>query len=263
VGEEVHTVWVINDAAAVDGTVREQLVVMNGSARVAGRVLGNVVSLSGAVELAPSARVDGDVVLYNSTIARAPGAVVLGRVVTEPGYSFGERILAFFWASMTVVVLLGGLLFAAIAGEQLYRAAFLIGEHPRETTLAALVVAIGLPLAAVAAFLSVVGIPLGFALLCVLLPVLAFLGYLVSGAALGSLLLRRGWGEVRDRPYLAILVGLLLLQLTGFVPWIGGVVVLAASLAGTGALALRVWRQWRHPQPRDAVMVGAATAPAA
>src|SRR5215204_3598691 len=60
---------------------------------------------------------------------------------------------------------LAGLLFAAVAGRQLTRAAALLTGRVGGTLLGALLVWVGIPILAVLAFITLVGIPLGFALL--------------------------------------------------------------------------------------------------
>jgi hypothetical protein len=103
---------------------------------------------------------------------------------------------------------------------------------------------VGLPTLSLMLILTGIGIPLGIALMVFLLPALAFLGYVVAGSGLGHLALRV-WPEGSDNPYLAVAVGLLLLQVVALVPGIGGLIALLASQLGVGALVYRVWRRRR------------------
>jgi hypothetical protein len=239
--EEAATIWVINGEAVVEGHVREQVVVINGTARVSGTVDGSVVVVGGHLDLLAGARVGEDVVLFRSTVVREPGATVTGEMVSRTGFSFSERFLWWFWSAMTLVMVVAALLYVALAERQLREAGELIARRPGGTAAATLAVWLGLPLTALLAAVTVIGIPLAAAVMFFLLPALAFLGYLVSGACLGRVMT----GESAS-PYLAAAAGVLVLQVLGFVPVIGGLVATIAGMAGAGALVLRLWGRW-HP----------------
>ena len=66
---------------------------------------------------------------------------------------------------MTIAALLGGLVFAAVAGRQLSTATEVLTGELAYSILGAVAVWIGLPIVAVLAFITVVGIPLGLGLL--------------------------------------------------------------------------------------------------
>ena len=245
-GDSVSNVWVINGDATVDGVVREQLLILGGTAIVTGTVRGGVAVITGTLEIASTARVGRDVYLQRSTIRRAPGAVVQGVVERSNGVAFGQGLAWAFWLGMTLVVVAAGLVFAAVAGVQLTEAASLGLRTPARGVVATLVVWAGLPLAAALSFATVIGIPLGFAVLFFLLPTLGFVGYLVAGAMVGGAALGRG-RVVTDRPYDAVVIGLLILQGIGFIPIVGGLVVMLSAGYGAGLLVLRSWEQRRRP----------------
>jgi hypothetical protein len=121
------------------------------------------------------------------------------------------------------------------------------------TILSAVLVGFGIPIVAVIAMITVLGIPLGLGLLLFLIPALWFFGYLAAGAKLGMVLMRQ---ETSAHPYLATTVGLILLQAVGLIPFFGGLVGLLAGIFGTGALVLLGWNAWRGPS------AGAPAAPA-
>ena len=248
-GESSDTIIVVNGDAVVDGSVAGGLVVVNGDATVNGTVDEDVVVINGTLTLGDTARVAGDVSLVRSDLTRAPGAVVEGEVEerSEVGFGRAGAVFSFLvWLGFTIVVLLAGLLFAAVAGRQLSRAVALLTGTVGGTLLGALVVWVGIPILAVLAFVTLVGIPLGFALLLFLLPALWFLGYLVAGARLGAWLLGlMNRPAAADHPYLAALLGVLVLQVVMWVPVLGGLVWILAGVLGAGALALLAWRAWQ------------------
>jgi hypothetical protein len=246
--EAVDTVVTISGDAVIDGTVRDALVVIDGTATVNGVVEGDINVVSGRLELGPSARVD-DVVLVRSDLIRDPAATVLGEIDDREGYSLGWGSFVFsllFWLGMTILVLVAGLLAAAVAGRQVATAAALIRRAPLQSLLATLLVWIGLPILATLAIATLIGIPIGISLLIFLLPTLWFFGYLVTGTGLGIALTARGRrAEEIEHPYLAAFVGLLIFQLIGLIPVIGGLVIIVAGLIGAGLIAFRAWLAWR------------------
>ena len=242
-GEEVFTAVVVGHDAEIGGTVREQLLVVNGTARVTGSVLGNVVVAGGRLELGPDATVAGDVALLGGTLARDPAAVV-GGSVREHGLAVSGRVLRLLWAAMTFMIVVAAVLFAATGGRQLSESARLLAVRPVETLLAVAALWIAVPLLTGPLFLSVVGVPLAVWVLLFLLPALWFLGYIVAATAVGAALLRSAWDPTRP-PMREAAAGVVALQLAAFIPVLGLVLVLIAGQAGAGALALRAWRGWQ------------------
>jgi hypothetical protein len=253
-GETVPNAWVFDNDATVDGTVRESLGVVNGNATITGRVDGSTTVINGRLNLQPGSHVQ-DVHLINSTLAQVPGATVSGSVQNQNGFlSVAARRTAsfLFWLATTIAAIIAGLIFAAIGARQLTGANRLMLEQPAGTVIAALIVSFGLPLLALFAFITLIGIPIGLALLF-LLGALWFLGYLVSGTLLGVAIVTR----VRPRTepvnlYPAVAVGVLPLELIGLIPFIGFLIMALAGFLGSGALALLAWRAWRRPgAPRE------------
>ena len=103
------------------------------------------------------------------------------------------------------------------------------------------------PALAVLLMISVLGAPLGLGILFGAWPLVAYLGYLVAGIWIGDWVLGRMQpGRVRERPFLASVVGLVLLQLVGLIPVVG-LVSAIASLFGFGGVLLVGWRTLRGP----------------
>lgn len=282
-GETERTVVVVGSDAVVDGDVLENLVVVGGDARVAGNVAGDVVMVGGQLALEPGARVGGDVLLHgNSTIARAPGAVVDGAVQRSAGVAFGPLAGWLLWLGVTLMLVLAGLLFAAAGGRQLDEAAALLLRRVGPVVVTTLVLIAAVPILAIIAFLTVIGIPVGIALLVALVPALGLAGYLVAAMALGDVVLRRlgrgrreapaeraarvEAGPAREavapaapgeparapaavHPYREIALGVVLLQLILLIPFLGFLLVVLAAHLGAGALVYRAWLVWRRPRP--------------
>src|SRR5690606_23101728 len=182
----------------------------------------------------------------------------------------------------TLMLVLAGLLFAAAGGRQLDEAAALLLRRFGPVVVTTLVLIAAVPILAIFAFLTVIGIPVGIALLVALVPALGLAGYLVAAMALGDVVLRRlgrgrreapaeraarvEAGPAREavapaaageparapaavHPYREIALGVVLLQLILLIPFLGFLLVVLAAHLGAGALVYRAWLVWRRPRP--------------
>jgi cytoskeletal protein CcmA (bactofilin family) len=245
--EQVGTVMVISDNAVISGVVTNDLIVIDGDATITGTVEGTVTIISGTLNLNGNSRVAGDVNVVDSTLNRAPSAAVDGSVNHGSFNWSGWELFAFsayLWISFTIALIVAGLIFAAVGGRQLMAAGDLMSRQTGSAILAAVIVGIGIPIVAVIAMATVLGIPLGLGLLLFLIPALWFFGYLVAGAKIGVTILRQ---QSSEHPYLATTLGIILLQAISLVPFLGGLVAFLAGIFGTGALVLLAWNGWRGP----------------
>ncbi len=250
-GESVDVLVAVNSEAQVAGTVRETLVIAEQTATLSGEVGGDAVVANGTLRLEPTARIGGDVILINGELSQADGAEIGGSVVERSGASIGaefSRVTAAFsfvaWLGMTLLVVVVALAWVALGGRQLAELAGLLGARPGLAALAAVIAWVVVPIIAFVAFFTVIGIPLGIALLLVVLPLLWTLGYVVAATRLGFFLsdLRHAPPNL-DRPYLEAVAGVVVLQLIGLIPIVGGIVVALAGLFGSGAIVAQAWRR--------------------
>ncbi len=249
--ESVGSVVVIRGDADIAGTVRGRLTVISGNADIAGNVNGAVTVIRGTVTLEAGSHVD-HVTIIRGTVNRQEGSVV-DHGINRRGFGFFRG--AFFWLlwlGMTLTIVIAGLIFAAIGGRQLARAAAVLTSDFPYTVLGALAIWIVLPILGLFALISVIGIPVGLALLLAVLPLLWLLGYIVVGARLGEALLSLG-GSARpaDHPYVATTLGVILLQIVLLVPVAGWLAAFLAGVWGSGALAVAGWQAWRCPRDTD------------
>jgi hypothetical protein len=124
----------------------------------------------------------------------------------------------------------------------------LLGARPGLAAGVAVLFWIVVPIVAVVAFVTVIGIPIGITLLLVVLPLLWGLGYVTTGTRLGFFVadLRRTSPELAH-PYLEAILGIVIFQIIGLIPIVGGIVVALAGLFGAGAIVLHAWRRARTP----------------
>jgi hypothetical protein len=267
VGESVDTLVAVNSPAQVAGSVRDTLVIVNQDATVSGEVGRNAVVFNGTLRLEPTARIGGDVVLINGELSQADGAEIAGSVVERSGASIGaefNRVTAAFslaaWLGMTLLFAVAALGWAAVGGRQLAEIAGLLGARPGLSAVAALIFWIAVPIVAFVAFVTVIGIPIGITLLLVVMPLLWGLGYVATGTRLGFFLadLRRVTPDLAH-PYLEAVLGVVIFQLIGLIPIVGGIVVALAGLFGAGAIVVYLWRRIATPpSPVDRPLLDAA-----
>lgn len=264
-GESIRTLVVIRGDATVDGTVTDALVVIDGDATVRGTVEDNITVVRGSLTLEQGARVK-NIQLIRSDLNLNSGASVTGDIERSSFRWVGGALIilgVLLWLGMTVVVLVAGLVFAAIGGKQLGSAAAALTASPGESILGAVIAVVAIPIAAVIAMVTVVGLPVGLGVLLFLLPALLFLGYIVTGVRLGSLMLNRSdLGEPASHPYLAAVLGLLVLQVALLIPVVGAVAFVLAGPWGAGGLVLVAWRGLRE-KPAVTLAPGPSQAPPA
>lgn len=254
-GETVDGVFVVSGDARIAGRSTGDVVVLAGDATVSGRIEGDLLIASGQARLLPHAYVTGDVRYGDERPIVAGRAIVRGDV-TKEGWNDWSGFLPFvgilFWLAVGVSAALLGALLLLIAP----RAGDAVEERSRErigpVIAIGIAVAICLPVAAVIAAITVVGLPLAFAILLALLPVWA-VAYVCAAWVLGRRLVKPPRGRI-----LAFLAGLGILRLLALVPILGGLVGLAAVIFGLGLLgsAIGAARQPRQPTPAPAQSPG-------
>lgn len=246
-----HQLVAIGRDLIVAGDALGDVAAVEGSVEVSGRVDGDVVVLGGDVRLLSTARVGGDVHVLGGVIRTSPGARVQGRMVSYPtassavitliegpslglGFSsplvLGTKLaLLAAWAALLLV------LFAA-SGRQILETADEIRREPFRNFFVGLTGVLALVLTGLffSAFTGgLVGVPL-LVLVVLLALLLKLWGMVAVFYALGEWMARRVFRR-RLRPLNAATLGLLVLGLVKFLPWLGVWAWTAASLIGIGA----------------------------
>src|SRR3954470_5753681 len=165
-GDIVSNVVVFHGRTIVDGSVRGSVVVFDGATSISGDVRDNVIVFRGHVDVAAGAHIGGNLVT-NGDPHVAPGAKVDGKRrqvsnISFTGYSWVAHLVVWLAYSVSVLIL-GLLLITFLPGpmESGAAAARSIGA----TIGWGFLLLLGLPIAAVVVMLTIVGIPLGLALL--------------------------------------------------------------------------------------------------
>lgn len=239
------------------------VVVGHGSVRIDGRVTGDIVAFDAPVQI--NGPVEGDVVTFAERAFIGPGGRVDGDVsygdkdpvITVPGavggktekLDFDEFIspLSMFaawvalWLAVSVSTLLLGLALLWLAPRSLEAALEIARTATGPAIGIGLAVFFGLPAVAVLLMITVLGLPLGIALLLALLPIYA-IGYTTSAFLLGRAIVKPPTSR-----FLAFLAGWGILRAIALVPGLGILAWFGATVFGLGALGIALWRSRRGP----------------
>ncbi len=257
-GESQDNIFTIGGSAVIEaqGRVVQSVVAFGGTITIAGEVGKDVVGFGSRVLLKGTAVVKGDVVAIGGTLEKEPGCTIQGDTSVVAGPEIGQRLvgrsflrglfslslipfllvlklIAFFLWLM--IALLGAAVLPKPierAGEELRRSfgmSLLIG-------LLAHIVFMGMVIFAILLSLILIGIPVLLALMAAAL-LLHFFGRLVVFYFFGGSLLR-AFGSSRITPMGAVLAGLAVVTLIGFVPIFGFLFGLVINMVGWG-IAIR------------------------
>jgi hypothetical protein len=244
-GETVSSVVVIDGNLEVHGRVSNFVLVIEGDAVISGVVEGDMTVISGDIDLKAGAEVH-NVNSVRGDVTRAQGATVSGDVHERDNFRFIWAVAGvfsiLFWLGMTVATVAAALIFAAVGGRQLTAASRLMTGEAVNATIGTVVLWVGVPIVAVLAMITVIGLPLGLGLLLFLLPALGFLGFIVAGTRLGLAIVGLGGREVGQHPYMAAALGSLILQLLILLPFLGALIAIVGGIWGAGSLAFIAFR---------------------
>jgi hypothetical protein len=255
-GQHVDLLVVVDGTGTIAGDA-DGVVVVNGTAAFTGGQAGSVIAVNSSVSLDAGSSVSGDIRTFESTLDQATGATVGGRVIDGAtdidwtGVAAATTAIAFLaFLGLVIIGFAAALAAAGVASAQVRGAGSLISHEPGMTLVAAFAGMFGIILVSFLAMVTIIGIPLGLAILIVVLPAVAFAGWLVVAIWIGERILERLTPQVtRERPYLAAVVGVLVLVVLSIVPFVGGIV----AFFGFGAVVLYLWRTVRgHAATADA-----------
>ena len=237
--ETADDVVVADGDVTIRGNVTGNVFVVAGDVTIRGSVGGDVITVAGLATLGRRGRVAGDIVYADDRPVRAPGSRVGGEVRK---FAVGEASVIGAigaWIAFTISLLLLGLvllLLAPRAGEAVARTGT---QKPLVAALVGLVAFFLLPVIAIAVCFTIIGLPLGIVLLLLLLPLYA-IGYLTTALVGGRLVLKKG-------RILALLAGLVILQLLTLIPIAGGLIGFLATIFGLGVLLVSLFRARTRP----------------
>ena len=230
----------------IDGTVENGARVAAGEIVIRGTVRGDANVIADRLDLAPGARIDGDLdyqtrmPLSPQAAALVEGAVRYREPPTDEADAGGTPWGFVFWFWRTAAALLTGIVVVALSQRSVQRQ---VASFAEETTLSALLgfsAFLLVPVAAGIAMATLVGLPIGIGVLLLFglalytakLPIAVWVGDRLLGLA----------GRPGASPYAALALGVLLLYLLFAIPYVGWLFWLAATWLGLGAMVVSARR---------------------
>ncbi|MGH2691724.1 MAG: hypothetical protein ACRDHM_04405 [Actinomycetota bacterium] len=229
---------------SMSGDLRGGLFVFNGDVDVAGSVAGDVVVFNGDVTIRAGATIGGDLASRRDATIEE-GAEIAGDI-RSPNEDFFRPIEVFaarvaLWIAATVSFLLLGFLLLGLSPRPMGSVAATWQTSKGSAALWGVLLLIGLPLGAVLAMVTIVGIPFGIGTLLALFLVYS-IAYVSAAWALGRSIVR----EPTSR-YLAFLAGFGILRLVALIPIAGGIISFVVTVFGLGLVGVTVWRSRKAP----------------
>ncbi len=255
-GESQDNVFIIGGTAVIDGKVRRSVVAIGGTVIISGEVGDSVVGIGSKIIVKATAVVRSDVVSIGGTLEKESGCSIQGDTLYVKGSEIGEKLFGGRYFSgflslsfiplvliLKLVMAIGWLVLAVVGAAAFPKPiAFATGELRKSFWLAfavgfiAHVAFIGLVIFAALLSVVLIGIPVLFALITAGLVIKAF-GRVVLFAFFGESLLR-AFGSKSFSTMGAVLAGLLLVTLVGFLPVVGFFFGVVINMAGWG-IAIR------------------------
>ena len=233
----------------LEGDVTRSVTVFAGSADVSGSIGRDLTMTGGNLTLANAARVGGNLtarVHQPKDVHIADGATIGGKrdiQIQVKKIRFAHPKFYFFQAVWLLAAMLVGWLGLVLFPGFFHGTTQAVGAGWRSVGLG-FAVLVGAPVAMVVGVATLVGIPVALMLLALYL-VAIYLAKVWVGAFLGKILLKRATATTRDW-LLGLLVGLLIITVAGFIPFVGGLMRFGVICLGLGAFA---WQLYHASRP--------------
>ncbi len=227
--ETAGNVVVVDGDVTVRGTVEGDVIVVDGDVTIRGTVEGDVVTVAGLATLGRAGRVGGDLVYADEEPVQTPGSRVGGDVEKFDVGDAGLLAAIAWFVGITVSMFLLGLILLLLAPKAADAVARTAKSKALVSAGVGLLAFFLIPIIAIAAFFTVVGIPLAVVLLFLVVPLYA-ISYVTAAFVVGRLVLKKA------ARILAFLAGLVILGLLTLIPFAGGLIAFLAVVFGLGVL---------------------------
>jgi len=242
----------------VAGDIGKGAKIYGGKITISGHIGGDTRLYGKEIMLTPDARIDGNLMYASPNelpeVQRAQVNGTVTRMETPEGWHVEVEesgVWSWFHPFILVSMLVAGMLLYllfpnAVAGTQ--RA---IGRHPVRSLLMGLALMFAVPPVAILFMATVIGLPIGLALM-LLYPLSLMLGYLAAAFFVGHRLaaaLKATEPLSFKKQMLYLALALLLLSVVFAIPFLGGFLLILATVAGLGGWA--VWAQTQYRQRRE------------
>jgi hypothetical protein len=234
---------------SLEGEVNRSVTMFAGNADVSGSVGRELTMAGDNLTVTNTARIGGNLSASVRDLKKvhiADGATITGTreiQVRERENRFTHPIFYFFTAVWLAAAMLVGWLILILFPGFFQASTHAVGAGWRSLGLGIAVLA-GVPVAIILTAITLVGLPASLMLLMAYL-VAIYLAKIWVGAFLGQILLKPT-GVTKSDVLLGLLVGLLILTVVRFIPYLGGLVHFGVTCLGLGAFA---WQLYRFSRP--------------
>lgn len=245
----------------VAGNLDQGAKIYAGRITVSGRIAGDTRLYGRDILLTPDARIEGNLSYASPTeLPQAQHAQVSGtvtRLETPEGWheeeDGGEPAWSWFHPFIFVSMLAAGMLLYLLFPNTVTGAQRAIAQYPLRSLLAGLALAFTVPPVAILFMATVIGLPIGFALL-LLYPLALLAGYLATAFFVGHRIaaaVKSGEPLSFRKQMLYLALALLLLGVVFAIPFLGGFLLILSVVAGLGGWAVWLQLQYRPTQARQ------------
>ena len=230
---------------SLEGEVKRSVSVATSNADVSGSIGRDLNLAGGSLTMTDTARVGGNLsarVHQPNDVHIADGATIVGKrdiQVQARKSRFARPRFYFHQAVWLAAAMLVGWLGLSLFPGFFQASTEAVSSGWRSLGLGFGVLA-GAPVAIVVVAVTLVGIPVSLMLLALYLAAI-YLAKVWVGAFLGRMLLKPAGATKRDW-LLGLLLGLLILTIVGFIPYLGGLVRFGVVCLGLGAFAWQLYR---------------------
>lgn len=230
---------------------------------LSGQITGDTSMYGREIVLAPTARIDGNLsyasesALPDSQRAQVSGTIT--RLEAPPGWEQAEtrgNAWSWFHPLFIVSMLICGMLLHLLFPKAVDGVGRAIAQYPMRSVLIGIALLFAVPPVAILFLATVVGLPIGFALL-LLYPLSLLLGYLATAFFIGQKIA----GALKQtepaaepltskKQALFLALSLLVLSIALALPFLGGFILILAVVTGLGGWA--VWAQSQYGKRKDA-----------
>ncbi len=235
--------------ASIEGEVKRSVNIFTNNGDVSGNVGRDLTMAGNSLTLTNTARVGGNLTVRVHRLNEvhiADGATIAGKrdiQVRVRESRFARPRFYFYQAVWVAGAMLVGWLGLLLAPSFFQATTQLVRSGWRSLGLGFAILA-GVPVTILFAAITLVGFPVAFMLFALYLAAI-YLAKIWVGAFLGRMLLKPSGGTKGDW-LLGLLVGLLILNIVGFIPFVGGLIRLVVVCVGLGAFS---WQLYRASRP--------------
>lgn len=269
-GETRENIIAFGSDVVVEGAVKKTVLVVGGSITISGAVEEAVVGIGSRIKLLAGAEINGDLVALGGSLSKDPGALIGGDTVSLKvgdltnkffGQGFAGLFSLAFWPLLIILKLVNAFIWLLVAivvaalfpGQVVYASGRIRRQFwPIFGTgfLALIIFTVFVAIAAVLC-LVLIGIPILLSLVLAGMAVKVFgkvvLFYLVGES------LAQAFNRKSVTPVGGALLGLFLLTIIGFAPFLGFLAATAMNILGWGVVLRTKFgtqENWFHRSPR-------------